>query len=303
MSPFELHLQITPAFHRPCSIRIEGKVNALTTFEAHSIGLLPRAVLALPVESSRIAILHACCSSMLTQWEDVWSQSGCDGVCIDGIFSSSDAKDQAFMLWSPERGSAGYAMLAAALDCFPFERCSGVAGELLEMVRSYLELQPPVIVLNEVPLRLRFAPGVHAKDASEIEKILGALPQDGDLIVDLSGVERLGRVLGTILPMVQFLKRRGVVRWLVQSVDTDGLLGHGVEPSTIETVQHVPISAWGNPIVFGGLEISSPELIALAKNGTRIELVSALRRKYGMTIEQAAIAARELLGILAANPT
>ena len=197
--------------------------------------------------------------------------------------------------------SAAHAMVAAALDCFPSEHCWGVAGVLLESVRSYFELQRPVTVTNEVPPRLRLAPWVHRKDANEIEKSLRVLPQDGDLIVDASGVESFGQAVASILPMAQLLGRSGAVHWVVRSVDVDVLIAHGVALSTIEIVQPASISPWGHPIVLGGILVSSSELVDLANRWAKIELVRAFRQEYRLTIEQAAKAAMELIDIVAAN--
>jgi hypothetical protein len=249
-----------------------------------------------------MATLHARCTSMLAQWDERWSQPGCDGITIGGMFDSASSESRLFVLWSPEKRCAAHAMLSAALDCFPFDRCSGVTEELLEIVRSYLELQPPVTITNEDPVRLRLAPWVHGNDAYEIETSLRALPEDTDLIIDVSAVERLGRAMLSILPMAQLLNRRGGLRWIAQSVDTNALIAQGVDPSTIEIVQRAPISPTGDPVVLGGIEVSSAELIALAKEGTRIALVRALRQEYGLTISQASMAAGELLDILAVNP-
>lgn len=301
MPPFDLHLKLHPAFHRHCSIRIEGDDTGLATFEAELTGLLPRVVLTLPVESGHMAVLRARCLSMLERWDEQWSRSGLDGIWIDGMLDSSDSKPRTFKLWSPDSGNVAHAMLSAVLDCFPVEHCNGVTGELLEIVRSYLELQPPVIVIKEVPLRVRLAPWMHRRDAQEIEKCLSALPEDSDLIVDASGVERFGQGLANILPMTWLLKRIRAVHWIAESVDADALIAYGVEPSTIEIIHHPPISPMGHPIVLGGIVVSSPALVSLASSGTRIELVRAFRQEHRLTIEQASRAAGELINIVATN--
>lgn len=304
MPLFKLVLQFWPSFHRQCSIEIEGELTGgVATFEARATGLLQRNVLPLAVEAEGMQALHGCCSSMLAAWDPRWRQSGLDGISIDGIFDSAESDAQAFSLWSPKRGSPGYAMIAAALDCFPVEDCTGVAGELLEIVRDYFDLQPSVTVINQVPLRLRFAPSVNAKDAVEIERSLRELPDDVELIVDVSGMEHLVYALARIAPIAVLLKRPGVVRWIVREVDANVLIARGVQPSAIETVQCLPISPRGEPILLGGLFISSPELIALANAGARIELVRAIRQEYGLTVEQSAKAAGELIEILVASPS
>lgn len=304
MPLIRLVLQFSPSFHRQCSIQIEGELTGgLATFEARATGLLPQITLSLAVDAAGMEALHGCCSSMLVAWDPRWSQSGLDGISIEGIFDSSEAYPQAFSLWSPKRSSHGHAMIAAALDCLSVEDCTGVAGELLEIVRDYFDLQPPVTVINQLPLRLRFSPSVNAKDTDEIERSLLELPDDVDLIVDVSGMEYLPHALGRIAPIARLLKRPGGLRWIVRDVDADVLIAHDVHPSAIETVPCFPISHRGEPIVLGGIFISSPELIALANTDARVELVRAIRQEYGLTVEQSAKAAKELIEILAASPS
>jgi len=302
MPLFDLVLNISPSFHRHCSIRIEGEVTGVATFEAPARILHPRVVLALPVESEQMAKVHGCCSSMLAGWDESWSRSGLDGIGIVGEFDSSERKPRAFTLWSPSKRSVAHMMLAAALECFPFDRCDGAAGELLEIVRSYFGLQPPVTVINHDPMHIRIAPWVHSNNASEVESSLRLLPEDAELIVDVSGVEHSNQALARILPIGQLLKRSGPVRWIVRQHDFDALIRSGVEPTTIETIHAVPISPHGEPIVLGGICVSSLELIALAKAGERMALVRAFRSEYHLTIEQAAASAKELLDIVARYP-
>jgi len=301
MAPaFDLILNLTPAFHRPCSIRIEGDATGSATFEACPAGLLPGAALTLSVESAQMQALYASCLHMLSTWDPRWSQAGLDGISIDGVFDTPDAPPQAFTLWSPGKGSTAHAMLAAAMDCFPAERCSGVVDAQLAIIRSYFGLQPPVTVIKDTPLCLRLAPWVHHTDREAIAKRLSTLAPELDLIIDVSGVERFGRALLNILPMTQLLKRSGSVRWIAQSAEADVLVAYGVAPSAIEVVQRTPISRTGEPIVLGSIAVSSEKLLALANSGAKIELIRAFRQDYPqLTMEQAARAAGELLAILA----
>lgn len=248
-----------------------------------------------------MAALRSSCEIMLATFDKRWSQFGLDGINIDGVFDSSVSKPQEFSLWSPRAGSVPHMMLAAAFDCFPLEDCKGIAGELLEIARSYFDLQPPITVIGHNPIRLRLAPWVHAKDASEIERKLQTLSDGDDLFIDVSGMEHCG-ALTRILPVENLLKRTGTVRWKVQSDLLDALITVGVAPSMIEVVHSVPISRTGEPIVLGGIFISSSELISLAKAGKKIELVRALREEFPLTIAQASQAAAELIEIVALVP-
>jgi len=151
-------------------------------------------------------------------------------------------------------------------------------------------------------MHIRIAPWVQSNNASEVESRLRLLPEDAELIVDVSGVEHSHQALARILPIGQLLKRSGPVRWIVRQHDFDALIRSGVEPTTIETIHAVPISPHGEPIVLGGICVSSLELIALAKAGERMALVRAFRSEYHLTIEQAAAAAKELLDIVARYP-
>jgi hypothetical protein len=274
----------------------------LATFEALPTGLLPRIAQSLPVESEHMATLHRRSSTMLMEWNEQWSQPGLDGVSIDGVFDSSNSKPQPFSLWSPREGSAAHTMLAAVFECFPFDRCSGPVGELLEIVRSYLDLQPSVSIINYHPLHLRLAPWVHANDACEVESHLRMLADDSDLIIDASGVERFCGALTRLLPLDHLLSRRGEVRWIVRSEFSNALIQAGVVQSMIEIVPVSPISRTGEPIVLGGIFVRSSDLIAFAKAGERMELVRGFRKEYSLTIEQAAKAAAELLEIVACHP-
>ena len=302
MPIFDLVLNISPSFHRQCSIRIEGEATGLATFEALPTGLLPRITHTLPVKSEQMAALHRRSSIMLMEWDEQWNQLGLDGISINGVFDSSSSKPQLFSLWSPKEGCAAHTMLAAVFECLPFDRCSGPAGELLEIVRSYLDLQPPVSIINYKPTHLRLAPWVHANDACEVESHLRMLADDGDLIVDASGMERFCGALTQLLPVEHLLKRRGEVRWIVRSEFSNALIQAGVAQSMIEIVPAIPISRKGEPIVLGGIFVGSSELISFAKAGERMQLVRSFRKEYSLTIEQASKAAVELLEIVACHP-
>ncbi|NHZ81548.1 hypothetical protein F2P44_20030 [Massilia sp. CCM 8695] len=298
MPYFDLRLGFAPSFHRGGSIRVEGDVTGAATFEAHPAGLLPRLVFTLPVDARAMAAIHARCSAMLAGWDDRWSESGCDGMRIGGTFASPGVEPRHFSLWSPDHGSAAHAMLCAVFDCFPPERCGGVAEEQLESIRGYLNLQPPVTWYDEVPLRLRLAPWAHRNNANDIETHVRALSDHCDLIVDLSGFERPSRGLAQILPMHLLLKRNPAVRWRVQGNAGEALIEYGIAASAISAIERAPISEEGHPVVLGGYEVSSPELIALAQDGARLALVSALRREFPMTVLEGAKAAAELIDIL-----
>lgn len=302
MPVFDLRLNISPSFHRNCSIRIKGEITGTATYEADPAGLLPSVALTLPVAREPMAALRTSCERMLAAWDARWSQFGLDGISIDGMFDSSDSKLQEFCLWSPRPETIPHMMLAAAFDCFPFGHCIGKAGDQLEILRSYFDLQPPAIVIGHGPMCLRLAPWVHFKDASEIEHQVTTLPDDGQLLVDASGVERFGGALARILPVEDLMKRTGVVSWKVHVGHFDELIQAGVEPSLIELVHPVPLSQKGEPIVLGSILSSSSDLIPIAKAGNKIELVRAFRREYPLTIEQALKAARELMEIVAQAP-
>jgi hypothetical protein len=299
MSVFDLRLSISPSFHRNCSIRIEGEITGTATYEAAPVGLLPRATLTLPVAREPMAALRTNCARMVAAWDPRWSQLGLDGISIDVMLDSSNREPQEFSLWSPRAGTAPHMMLAAAFECFPFEHCNGKAGEQLDILRSYFDLQPPAIAFGHGPMRLRLAPWVHFKDASEIEHQVTMLPDEGELLVDASGMERFGGALARILPVDYLVKRTGGVSWKVHSGHFDELIQAGVEPSLIEVVHPVPLSSKGEPIVLGGIFISSSDLMILAKAGDKRELVRAFRKEFPLTIEQASKAATELMEIVA----
>ncbi len=127
------------------------------------------------------------------------------------------------------------------------------------------------------------------------------MPEDELLIIDASGVERLGAGLANVLPMSLLLERSAEVRWIVGIERVDELVTQGVQPSSIEVVHRAPLTTRGHPIVLGGLVISSPDMIALAMNGARLDLVRELRGEFRLTMEQASRAAKELLAIVAAG--
>lgn len=292
MTHFDLRLGFAPSFYRGGSIRVEGDVTGMATFEAGPTGFLPGLAVALAVDTGGMAAIRAACLAMLAGWDERWSQSGCDGMNIGGTFASPDVPPWHFSLWSPGRDSAAHAMLRAVLDCFPPERCGGAAEEQLESIRSHLGLQPPVTFFDQVPLRLRLARWAHRDDANEIATRVRALPDDGDLLVDLSGLEGLHRVLTQILPTDLLLKRR--VHWRVRSNAVDMLIEYGIDPSTIHPIERPEMSDAGYPIVHGH-DITSSELISLAQNGERIALVSALRKTFSLTFADAAKATAELI--------
>lgn len=124
------------------------------------------------------------------------------------------------------------------------------------------------------------------------------LPSDADPIVDASDVDRVGAKVVQFLPMEWLLKRRGLVRWIVHGSFLAPLLQAGVDRATIDVVPPVPISPMGEPMLLGGLCISSSALISLAKAGRKMDVIRSLRSEFGLTIEQAARAAAELIHIV-----
>ncbi|NHZ33960.1 hypothetical protein [Massilia rubra] len=297
MPYFELRLGFAPSFHRGGAIRVEGDVTGVATFEADPTGFLPGLVFTLPVDAGDMAAIHASCSAMLAGWDDRWTEEGCDGISFGGTFASSGAQPQHFSLWSPDRASLPHAMIRAVFKCFPPEGCSGVAEEQLESIRGYFELQPPVTLYNEVPLRLRLAPSAHRVDANEIETRVRALPDHVDLIVDLSGLEAIQRALAQLFPVNLLLQRSHAVYWRVRSNAVDVLVKHGVDPSMITSIERAQFSEWGYPVVLGRV-VQSPGMFSLAQNGKRIALVSTFRSQFCMTYVDAAKAAVILIDFM-----
>jgi len=272
--------------------------NGVAKFEASPTGLLPGVELAFSVNATHIALLHGACTSMLSAWDERWERLGLDGICIAGMFDSTTSMSRSFSLWSPRHGSVPHAMLAAVFDCFPVDQCDGIAGKLLDEIRSYFGARPPATVINKHPMRIRLAPWLHPKDAKEIEGIVRNLPKDGILLVDASGVERFGVALTRILPITQLLQRDEEVRWLVPDDMADALVQSGIKRSAIEVILPIPISSRGEPIVLGGVCVPLG-MIPLAQTGNKKELVRAFRNELPLTIEQAATAATELMEIVA----
>ena len=295
---FDLLIRFAPSFHRHCSIRVVGEVGAEATFEASPSGLLPRITLALKVDSLHSARLRSSCESMLQGWDKRWSSSGLDGISVDGTFETSGTEERSFMLWSPPKNSGAHQMLVAALACFPPQSCRGGSEELLEIVRSYFGLQPAVVVMDESPIRLRLAPWLHRTHASEVEQHIRSLPDGVDMIIDAGGVERFGPALPNVLPMAQLRERTSPVRWVARKDAAEALLASGVALSDIETVPCSRLTDTGHPVVLGGLVVSSPDLIALARNGAKIDLTRALRIEHGITVAQAAQASAELVDLV-----
>jgi hypothetical protein len=298
MSMFDLLLRFAPSFHRHCSIRVVGEMGAKATFEAPPSGLLPRITLTLEVDSHHSAQLRSSCEGMLQGWDKRWSSSGLDGISVDGTFEISGMEERSFMLWSPPKNSGAHQMLAAALACFPPQSCRGDSGELLEIVRSYFGLQPAVVVMGESPISLRLAPWLHRTHASEVEQHIRSLPDGVDLIIDASGVERFGLALPNVLPMAQLRGSASSVRWVARKDAAEALLASGVALSDIEIAPCPRLTDTGYPVVLGGLIVSSPDLIALARNGAKIDLTRAIRIEHGITVTQAAQAAAELVDLV-----
>ena len=298
MSMFDLVLQFAPSFHRHATIRVVGETAAEARFEAPQSGLLPRIALTLEVDAVRSAELRASCMTMVQGWDARWSSSGLDGISVDGTFEGSDEEQQSFRLWSPPKDSGAHAMLAAALACFPPQLCSGAAEGALEILRSYFGLQPAVVVMGENPFRLRLAPWLHRTHAHEVEQQVRSLPDEEDLIIDAGGVERFGPALPIVLPMALLRKRTSLVRWIARQDASEALLASGVPPSDIESVPRPRLTATGHPIVLGGLVVSSPELVSLARRVAKIDLTRALRDEHRLTVAQAAHAAAELIDLV-----
>jgi hypothetical protein len=295
---FDLDLRFAPSFHRACSIHIVGEVVSEATFEAPPSGLLPRVALTLEVDEAQSTELRASCQSMLRAWDSRWSSHGLDGISVGGTFDDTEAGEQSFRLWSPPKNSGAHTMLAAALACFPPSLCGGPAEGPIDVLRSYFGLQPAFVVTGEDPVRLRLAPWLHRTHAHEVEQQIRSLPEDGALLIDAGGVERFGPALPSVLPMAQLRKRASSVRWIARGDAAEALRTSGVPPSEIETVPRSRLTDTGHPIVLGGIVISSPESIALARTGARIELTRALRDKHRLTVAQAAQAASELIELI-----
>ncbi len=300
MSMFELVLRFAPSFHRHCSIHVIGETEAEATLEAPPSGLLPAISMTRKVDAACVAELRAACQAMLQGWDSRWSASGLDGIVVEGILETSDGKESSFMLWSPPRASAAHAMLAALLACFPPELCDGSSGEQLEIIRSYFGLQPAVVVIPGSPARLRLAPWVHRTHAFEVEQRIRTMPDEADFVIDASGVERFGPALPSILPMTYLRKRASSVRWVARSDVAQALLAAGVEPTDLKVIHQPPLTTAGQPIVLGGLVVSSSDLISLARLGARLDLTRALRQEYRITAQQASQAATELIDLVAA---
>ena len=295
---FELVLRFAPSFHRHCSIRVIGEADAEATFEAPPSGLLPTVSMTRQVDAGCVAELRAACQAMLQGWDARWSESGLDGIVVDGTLETSDGEERPFMLWSPRKPSAAHAMLVALLACFPPELCNGAAGEQLEIIRSYFDIQPAVAVMGGNPVRFRLAPWVHRNHAFEVEQCIREMPDEAGIVIDASGVERFGPALPTILPMTYLRKRAASVRWLARLDAAQALLAAGVEPSDLEVVHQPPLTAAGQPIVLGGLVVSSSDLISLARRGAKLDLTRALRQEYRITVGQASQAAAELVELV-----
>lgn len=295
---FDLDLQFAPSFHRACSINIIGEVGSEAKFEAPPSGLLPRVALTLKVDEVRSAELRASCQHMLLAWDSRWSSPGLDGISVDGTFDTTEAEPQSFRLWSPPKSSGAHAMLATALGCFPPHLCGGPAEGAIDVLRSYFGLQPAVVVTGEGPVKLRLAPWLHRAHAHEVEQQIRSLPEGIALLIDARGVERFGPALPNVLPMAQLRKRASSIRWIARDDAAEALRISGVPPSEIEIVPHSRLTDTGHPMVLGGLVISSPESIALARSGAKLDLTRALRDEHRLTVAQAAQATSELIDLI-----
>lgn len=187
----------------------------MATFEAHATGLFPRLAFSLPVDAQRMANLLDCCHGMLAGWDPRWSTSGLDGIGIEGTFDSTTSMPRRFVLWSPRKG-APRELLRAAFDCFPAERCAGVAEAALDNIRGYFDLQTAVTFFDETPIRLRLAPCAYIDDTNAVEARVRALPADAALVIDLSGVEGIGvnRDVTQVLALHLLLARGESVQWI-----------------------------------------------------------------------------------------
>lgn len=301
MPMFDLILHFVPAFHRPSSLRVEGEVTSTAMFEAPPSGLLPRIALTLDVDAERTAELYTCSQKMLQGWEKRWAQPGLDGISVEGTFETSDEPERSFSIWSPPMNSLAHSLVAAALSCLPPQRCNGVPGALLEIVRSHFGLQPAVVVVSDNPLRLRLAPWLHRTHATEVDRAFRSIPADRELIIDASGMERFGIAIANILPMPEILRRAQAVRWVARQDAAKALLAYGVAPSAVETALPSPLTSTGHPVILGGVVVASADLISLAKEGAKLELTRRLRQEYKLTVAQASQAALELLDSIKAS--
>ena len=297
MSNFELTLHFQPAFGRHCSVRIESCDGARAQVDVKAMGLLPADSLCLPVDPALAEEVRARCVHALANWDVRWSQSGLDGIRIAGSYFSGRSHRELFSLWSPGSDTDGHALLAATLACLPPERCTGPAGEALEQARSYLGLQPPAVILDEQPMRLRVATWLDARGAAGLEAAVATLPPGVDLLVDLSALERPGRA-EAIKALRGLLAQQRHTRWRMAESLRDAALAQGIAADDIDVLPATRLSPNGQPIVLGGIVVSE-EFLQLARTAARRDLVAAFRRHHSLPISQAAQAAAELVAMLA----
>ena len=297
MSLFELHLNFHPAFHRSCSVRITGDVEGDVLVKASAVGVLPAVEYSLSVDSDRLAELRAACLTMLQQWDPAWSQWGLDGISVLGSFDWSGQRQTSFELWSPRPGSVPHAMLAAAFQCLPPEKCGGVVGEILEDVRSYLRLQPALTLMDEQPLRLRVAPSLAEQPVSAVEASIAGVPEGVALVVDISALQPpFGRPsrLDALKPL---LKRDPPAQWLVSERLRDAIIKLGADPCHVQCTSRLDITRSGLPVILGGFVVTQ-QVLDVARNGSRMDLVKVLH-VGGLPVTHAARGAAELMEILA----
>lgn len=295
MSYFELRLNFSPAFHRSCRVVVAGDETGEARVEADAIGLLPRLERCVPVDAEALAKLRGACRVALSARDPSWKEMGLDGIGVSGTFESTESDAERFEFWSPAPGSIPQVLLAAALECLPAEQFNGLAGELLENVRGYLHLPPALVWFPEDPPRVRITPYLCTLRAHEVERHLKDLPEATSLVVDMRTdpdvpfTPHLG-------PFKALLRRYPSVRWLIaDSPRTREVLeDFGVPSECIEVEVRPAISRSGQFMLLRGTMPVHEEVLAIARHGTRKDLLVALRNRHGLPLDLAAKAAAEL---------
>lgn len=299
MPHFDLHLHMKPAFHRPCRILVSSKEGVPGHVEVSltASGVLQPDHLQVKAPDALLDAVHDASIAALQNWDDRWSHHGLDGISVSGSFASEVLSVRKFELWSPRRDTLPHRMFVSVFECLPQSACTGAVGALLETLRSYLCLQPVLWLYDEQPLRLRVLPSFGPDAGVSVGRCLAAIPEGAELIVDMSNIEFLGGMAMKLL--LPFMRRDPPVRWFVSEPIAGGLMAHGVPAAQIQVDPQRPVTAEGRLRALGNWVI--PDALAqLGRTASRRDVIKALRQHHaGLTVQQAANAADELLQLLA----
>lgn len=231
---YDFEFEASPSFLTPSTIRLHAR--------PHSSGISvaideDKLVEKLPLKA---AAAEEFCNRMqqaITIDQSKDERMGLDGIGVRGRWRLASSSPYEFSFWSPEKQKSprDYAIADALFSVLEATIPSCLLNAYLEQLSTYFGFGLPARVLPGPPLTLRFYGGLSIDHDEELMHLIGSLPADTPLTIDMTNFAGMGLLLYS--DFQPLLARSIEVQWVATPHAATQLREIGVKSAAIDVTQ------------------------------------------------------------------